>query len=167
MKGQTIIEVVVALGAGAIVLTAMTVIILTSLKNSQQSSSQSLATQYAQQGMDIARQMKDNNWTAFNSLNGNYCVASSCSEISLQGTTCGPKGASCSANIDNKFVREVTISAGSTSCRPQNYNPSTTYSKITTIVSWRDPQCTSVSNPYCHNVSLQSCVSNYNKRPAP
>lgn len=167
MKGQTIIEVVVALGAAVIILTAMILVILTSLGNSEQGTSESLATYYAEQGMELMRQMKENNWTIFSTLNGNYCMAESCTTLTNQAGSCGPKSPSCAVNVANKYIREVLISRYDASCRPPNSDSNTAYFKVATIVYWTDSKCTDATNPYCHTVKLESCLSQYGVRSAP
>lgn len=167
MKGQTIVEVMVALGAGAIILSAMSVLVLNALKNSTQSSQQSKAVGYAQEGMEIARQMKDNSWPTYSLLSGSYCIASSCTAIESSGTACGPKSSSCTANINNLYVREVTISQNYSGCQPQTPVAGVTYSKVTSKVSWSDTSCKDASNPYCHSTQLESCLSNFGGRAAP
>ncbi len=64
-KGQSLIEVVVALGVAVAVLVAITSTVLTSLYNSQFSKNQNLATLYGQQGMEIVRDLKNRSWTDF------------------------------------------------------------------------------------------------------
>ncbi|MBI5044480.1 MAG: hypothetical protein HZC02_01000 [Candidatus Levybacteria bacterium] len=167
MKGQTIVEVMVALGAGAIILAAMSVIILNSLKNSTQSSQQGKAVDFAQEGLEIARQMKNNDWGTFSTLSGSYCVASSCTAISTSGSTCGPKSSSCPVNIDNTYVREVTVTQNYSDCQPQTPVSGVTYSKVVSTVSWNDTSCKDSSNVYCHSARLETCLSNFGGRPAP
>ncbi|MBI3069818.1 MAG: hypothetical protein HYY87_00750, partial [Candidatus Levybacteria bacterium] len=54
-KGQTLIEVLLALGTAVVVLSATVVAVLSALNNAQFSKNQSLATQYAQEGMEVMR----------------------------------------------------------------------------------------------------------------
>ena len=76
-KGQTIIEVLVALGASVAIIAAVTIAVTSALSNSLYNKNQNLATQYAQQGMEIMRQMRDSDWSSFSALSGNpaqYCL---------------------------------------------------------------------------------------------
>lgn len=167
LKGQTVIETVIALGAGTVILTAMTLLVVTALNNSQQGASESGANNTAEEGMEIARQMKANNWATFSTLTGSYCVAASCSAITNQSGSCGPKSPSCPVNVNNKYIREITINRNDSSCQPPNPVPGVTYTKVATTVSWKDSKCTSATNPYCHSTKLESCLANYDSRSAP
>jgi type II secretory pathway pseudopilin PulG len=156
-KGQTLIEVVIALSAIAIVISAITVAVISSLSNAQFAKDQNLATQYAQQGTELVRVMRNDNYGLFKDLNGTYCLAKSCTTLSNDQTdnSCGPKqGQTCGQNTDI-YVREITIqqpSATQAGCNKYSY-------LINVTVSWTDHSCVSTSNPFCHNVNLVSCLS--------
>lgn len=169
MKGLTIVEVMIALGAGAVILTALTYITLTSLGNSRQGSSQALATQLAQEGMEIMRNMKENNWTGFTALQDTtYCLASTCTvPNSSSGGTCGPKVSTCGLNVSNKYVREVTVAHGVARCVPPVPVAGRIYIAVNSSVSWKDSLCTNPSDPYCHKVKVESCFANFDNRTAP
>lgn len=81
MKGQTLLEILVALGTGVVVLLALSTVVLSSLSAAQFSKNQNLATLYAQQGMEIVRSIKQTNWDSFytnyTAAGGNVGVASS------------------------------------------------------------------------------------------
>ncbi|HVZ58757.1 MAG TPA: hypothetical protein VG935_03345 [Patescibacteria group bacterium] len=167
MKGQSLVEVAVALGIGVLILTSMTLIVITSLSNSEQSTSTSGGTQYVQEGMEIMRNMRDNDWNTFLNLSsGTYCLASTCSELSSSGSSCGPMNSTCGLNVANKYSRQVIVSQADSSCRPANLAAGAIYAKVTTIVSWTDTKCLN-SSTYCHSVRADSCLSNYSSRPAP
>lgn len=166
---MTIVEVVIALGAGAIILTALTFITLTSLSNSRQGSSQAIATQLAQEGMEIMRNMKENSWTGFTALQDTtYCLASSCTALnSSSGGSCGPRVGICGLNVSGKYVREVTVSHGVARCLPPVPVAGRTYIGVSSAVSWKDSLCTNPSDPYCHKVAVESCFANFDNRTAP
>lgn len=96
-KGQTLLEVLVALGVGIFILTAMTGAILSSLANAQFSKNQNLATLYSQQGMEIVRDIRNKDWTTFATYNESYCLAK---DGSLTAGTCVDK-------IDGLFTRQL------------------------------------------------------------
>jgi hypothetical protein len=61
----------------------------------------------------------------------------------------------CGQNYGN-FVREVDIAGGSDASCEVGSVP------ITVKVFWSDGGCKSFNNTYCHNVTLNSCISNRN-----
>ena len=60
--GQTLIEVLVALAGITIIVTSLTVAVITSLNSAEFVKNQNLATQYAQQGMEVMRFMRNTNF---------------------------------------------------------------------------------------------------------
>lgn len=58
-KGQSLIEVVVALSVAAVIITALLIVVITSLRNAQLSQTQSRATKYAQEGLERVRAIRD------------------------------------------------------------------------------------------------------------
>lgn len=169
MKGQTLVEVVVALGAAILILSALTIAVVTGLHNVSQSSSQNDASQSAESGMETVQKMRDSDWTTLSSLSGTYCLADSCTSLSTTAGSCGPKTGSCGVNVDNLYVREVTLTQNASSCLTTAPTPSApvTQVKVNVAVSWRDSKCTDPSNPYCHKTNLESCLSNFYSKPAP
>lgn len=149
-KGQTLIEALVALGAAVLVLSAITVAVISALNNTQYTKNQNQATQYAQQGIEVMRQISQSSWGYFSSLNKkNYCLADGSSTL-VEAPAEG-----CGQNI-GIFVREVdVVQNDSHSCSGNEL--------ITVIVSWSDSKCDS-SSPYCHNVKFNSCLSNQNSQ---
>lgn len=145
-KGQSLIEAVVALGAAVFIISAIAVVVITSVNNSDFSKYQNLATQYSQQGMEILKQQSQSDWSTFSGLSGTYCLN--------QGSTTLTNffGTICAKNINNFFVRQVVIDQGSLSC-----NSST---KVSVSVYWSDGKCP--INTYCHDVTLDSCLTNIN-----
>lgn len=159
-KGQTLIEALVALGAAVLVLSAITVAVISALNNTQYTKNQNLATQYAQQGIEIMRQINQSSWETFSSYNARrYCLAQGdtfpCPLGSATGSCSQSSQTSCGQNY-GIFVREVDIAQGSeASCSDESIG-------VTVIVSWSDGKCTDPGNVYCHNVKLNSCLSNLN-----
>ncbi len=158
-NGQTLIEALVALGAAVLVLSAITVAVVSALNNVQYTKNQNLATQYSQQGIEIMRQISESSWTSFSAYNaGRYCLAqgdtSPCPLGSSIGSCSLSSAISCGQNY-GIFVREVDIAQGSqASCSDGSIG-------VTVIVSWSDSKC-DLSSPYCHDVRLNSCLSNHN-----
>lgn len=144
--GQTLIEVLVALGAAIAVLFGITIAVLSSLNNAKFTQNQNLANKYAAQGMEIVRQLRDSSSSGlFQYQNIYYCLGQ-------QDENPTKKGLECGQNV-GVFVREVKLEQNSSSCGGTGV-------LSTILVSWSDSACTSVSNSYCHQVKLISCFSN-------
>ena len=134
-RGQTLLEVLVALSVGILVLTAMTGAVLSSLANAQFSKNQNLATLYAQQGMENMRDLRNKNWTSFSGYDGFYCLAK---DGSLTA------GSSCSGNIDGFFARQIMFE-----------NLAVDKRRITVTVSFTDSKVN-------HQSQLISVFTNWN-----
>lgn len=167
MKGQSLLEVLAALGAGVIVLTAITVAVITSLSNAQFSKNQNIATQYAQEGMELLRKMRDSDWAAFSSLSsGSYCLDKGDTFLdnadrkntALAGCSRTVLVSPEPVNVSPIFARQVDIVTEASSACGSNR-------KATVLVSWASGKCT--SGAFCHTVSLVSCFSNYYVAPTP
>jgi type II secretory pathway pseudopilin PulG len=83
--GQSLVEVVAALGVVGIVLLGLMALATYSLRNINFARNQALATQYAQEGMEMIRQSRDNSPSAF--------FASDCSRDS--------------ETVGSNFIREI------------------------------------------------------------
>lgn len=60
-NGQSLVEVVIALGIAVIIVIAFTNATITSVRNSQYSKNQNLATKYAQESIELIRAIRDQN----------------------------------------------------------------------------------------------------------
>lgn len=75
-SGQTLLEALIALATAVVVITAMAVMVLTSLNNAQFSKNQNQATQYAQQGMEFLKNLAQSDWASFAAKTDvNYCLS--------------------------------------------------------------------------------------------
>lgn len=163
--GQTLLEVLAALGAAVLVVGAITASVIAALSNTQFSKSQNIATQYAQQGMELVRQIRDNDWTGFQNLRTDrtYCLNQGTTElIEKTSTFC--------ALIDLVFTREVVLERPSPNCAPPTPPPPAPVplpnaTKTTVRVAWSDSKCT--QRNFCHEVKLISCLLDYTVVPAP
>ena len=151
--GQSLIEALIALSAAVAVISAISIAVIVSLNNVDFSKNQNLAAQYAQQGMEILNQQSTSDWPLFSSYAGTYCLPQGVTIPQDAGTGCNR------ANINNFFVRQLTISQGSANCSGA--------AQVNVSVSWGDGKCTSVLNPFCHNVTLNSCLANIDAKQAP
>lgn len=142
--GQTLIEVLAAFGVAVVLVAAIAIAIVSALSNAQFSKNQNLATQYAQQGMETIRRMRNNDFAAFDTLSSSYC-------LDKDSTT--PSREPCKF-IDNIFIREVKIRTTLSSCLDAT--------EVTVSTSWSDSKCTDPTNLYCHSAKFVSCLSNVN-----
>jgi type II secretory pathway pseudopilin PulG len=154
MKGQTLIEMVVALGIACIIIIAITAAVISALSGVQFSKNQNLATQYAQEGMEFMHQLRDADYAAFvaKSRNDAYCLGSD-RALGADLNTCKT-----TPNIGTSLIRTVVI---------KDRDCDNNLTKVSVSVSWRDGKCTDPTKPYCHASSLVQCFSNYNKKAAP
>jgi len=163
-SGQTLIEIILALSVVVLIITGITFAVTSSIKNATFSKNQNLATQYAQQGMEIVRAIRDRSWTAFFSLaDVNYCLSKDSQELTVRpGSYCTSDGTKAGTPNVGIFVREIRIQPSNPNCSPGGANV-----KATVSVAWEDSKCTSPANPFCHKVQLVSCFTNTNVVPIP
>ena len=146
MKGQTLIEVLAALSILAVIAASMTSVIASSLNNSIFSKNKTLATKYAQEGMESIHELRNNDYAQFTTYSGAYCM----STIPASLTSRPPAGCS-TPNVAN-FIRTVTITQSGCAVNT---------AKVTVMVSWSDGKC-AAATPYCHTESHDSCLSTIN-----
>jgi Tfp pilus assembly protein PilV len=149
MKGQSLVESVLALGVISVVLTSIAVLLVSSLSNAGQGKDQSLATQHAQQGVELLRKIRNDNYRAFRSYSGTYCLGEGVSALGTPSTCNNP-------NIDT-FIRSAEIE--------QSPGCGANISKITVKVAWTDGKCS--TGTYCHVSELISCLSTVSPIKAP
>lgn len=104
-RGQTLAEVVVAIGVVVLLVTGLVVGTSVTLKASQYGKARSQAVQYAQEAIEIARNVRDSGWTTFAAYGGVSPVFW-CLDKSGVWTAMSD---SCSPNIDNFYTRQVTV----------------------------------------------------------
>lgn len=143
-RGQTLVEVAIALSVMLIALTAISLAIITSLSNSQFIKNQSIAKQYAQQGMETVRTIRNNNLTQFNSYDGSECMGND-NTISVDSGNCG------GVNLAGSFIRQVQFTKGSSDCSSGTL--------VSVTVSWSSSKCdpSSPVSRFCHKSQLISC----------
>lgn len=156
-SGQSLVEVLVSLSIATLVLSAITVGVVYSLRNAQFSKNQNLASQYASQGMEIIRQIRDDKST-LSDYSGDYCLGQDSKipvfkEIDC-GQNVGPKDIGPTPSSVYIYTREVKIEQPPIG---ECGSEATTY-KVTVKVSWWDNVCGDTSN-FCHKVNLVSCLS--------
>ena len=102
VRGQSLFEVVFAVGIAALILVGITSLSATSVRNSSFSKNNAGATKYAQEASEWLREQRDTNWNSF------YAQASGSTKN--LGTLSWPPGGSCNIPPDNFFCRKVTLS---------------------------------------------------------
>ena len=142
MKGQTLIELLIGLTITIVIISAITIVAISSLGNTRSSNNQTQATRHAGEGMEIIRMIRNTNYAGFRSYNGTYCLTEG-------QTTLGARVSSCTVvNIDNTFIRSALIQPNACGVN---------LSRATVTVSWTDKTCQ--SGAFCHASRLVSCFS--------
>ena len=149
-RGQSLVEVLAALGIIAIVVSAAAGIIITSLNNVQSSKNKTLSTKYAQEGLEAVRELRNKNYTQFRNYSGIYCLNSVPAVLNLRSSSCT------TPNVAN-FLRVVEVEQDGCAIN---------VAKVTASASWSDGKCPA-SNPYCHISSHSTCLSTINQVLAP
>lgn len=171
-RGQGLVEALIALGAAVIIISAITIAVVTSVHNSHYSRYQNLATNYAQQGMELVKQQSQLDWSDTATYAGTLCLSQGATDLPpLTSTACND------INMGNMFVRQIDVQKVSPSlscdnfsspcciigtpvdCGASNANAKLCSSRVTATVKWTDSKCTSAAN-FCHNVKLDSCLQN-------
>ncbi len=171
-SGQTLIEVLISLVVAGTIVTAITFSVISSLKNSQYAKNQTSATEYAQQGIEIVKNVRDQNYGTFTSLGGvsggTYCLADSCTSISSNvNDPCGPPASKCNLNVplpSPTFIRQVFIQQQAANCTGPSLGTQAG-ALVNVTVSWTDAQCAGSS--YCHQVNNETCLTNYGQIVSP
>ena len=152
-KGQGLVEALIALGAAVIIISAITVAVITAVHNSDFAKYQNLATNYAEQGIQIVQQKSQLDWTdtATYSGTGVWCLPQGTTDFYSHVTDsyCASKG----VNVQNKFFRQLELKSSS-SC--------STNIQVEVTVKWTDSKCSGISD-LCHNVILYSCIADINR----
>ena len=151
-RGQVLLEALIALGVATIVIAAITMAVVSSLSSAESAKSLNLATHYAQEGLELSRKQSQEDWATFSSMMPDithqniYCLGD---EKKLRST-----GASktCEKNVGGVFNRVIIVSQNNYSC------PNAI--QIESIVGWSDGKCTSSTDPFCHKITLTSCLAN-------
>jgi len=154
IKGQVLIEVLVALSASVLVLGAITVAVVTSLNSAQLAKNQTLATQYAQDAIEQVKELSETDWATFNKKGGSNCLQAT-GELQPEADE---EGGVCPLDENNFFKREIIIYPPNPN---NNDNKCQSSDEVEVKVSWTDNKCQATS--FCHNVDLKTCLGNLNE----
>lgn len=153
-KGQTLIEVVVALSVVLLILAAIAVAVTTSISNSTYLKNHNLASKHAQDGIEYIRHRYENQ--------ENFFEAFPSSSRYFMGEDNDIGQGFFEPNIDSQFVREVRFETG-IECDDR---PNTAQElRVTVDVYWSSGKCAKgLSNPtledrYCHKSELVTCFT--------
>lgn len=123
-RGQTLAEIVVALGIVLILVTGLIVGGTSAVRTSDQGRMRSKAIQYAQEGIELTRKLRDESWTTFQARSGLWCLDGSGVWTQAVGV--------CPVNINSTFTRGVTFA----------WNAAALRMEITMTVTWQDGSAT-------------------------
>lgn len=164
-KGQTLIEALVALGVAGIVISAITIVLNSSLGNAQFSKDQNQATHYAEEGMEYMRKIRNQDWTNYSETfpppDANQTVTVKCLNKKLEFSNPLSGSNSCDQqNVDN-FIRTVRVEENSCACG-SNQNDSKNIRRVTVSVAWSDSKCIiPTPTPACKPNGIEStCTEN-------
>lgn len=138
--GQSLFEVVIAVGISALIITGVVVAALNSIQNSAYAKNKSVASNYVQETMDWLRKVRDVETQAFKSKavpNGVYCMATLPSSVNgwpTIRTVCPTTDPIPNTN----FIRSVEF-LECTGCPPEIVD---TVIRVKTTVSWQDSKGT-------------------------
>lgn len=159
--GQTIIEAVVALSALLLTLSGISIAIVTSVNNTTFIKNQNQANKFAQQGIEVFRNLQANNSTitlvgaptpqqTFSQLaTGVYCLGDS-STVLVRGP--------CTVNLLGTFIRQVDIDTAASACTLTGGGNQTS---VTVTVRWSSQKCGSgtTDQRFCHTSVMTTCLS--------
>lgn len=134
-SGQSLFEVIVGLGITALILVGAMSLSTASVRNSDFARNDSVATKFAQEGIEYVREQRDTNWPSF------YGQATG-SPKNL-GNLSWPPGGTCNIPSATIFCRTVTLSQVTSATVD-----------VLVIVSWSDGQGT-------HNVRSATTFTNW------
>jgi Tfp pilus assembly protein PilV len=119
-RGQSLAEIVVTIGIVALLVTGVVAATTTSLRNNQAGRVRSLAVQFAQEGIELTRELRGAGWSDFQVYSGLWC-------LDKNGIWTQAVG-SCAPNIDGTFTRSVTFTWNATDERME----------VAVTVAWND-----------------------------
>lgn len=137
-SGQSLFEVVIAVGLSALILSAVASLSAGTVRNSGFTRNNAIATKYAQEALEWLRSQRDADWTNLSNNIGNKCLNTS----PPTGLTNPP----CSQILTTVFSRQITLALVDVA------DPDKIDAEV--IVSWTDAQGT-------HEVKSQTRFTNW------
>lgn len=158
-KGQTLLEVMVALSIASLIVSAIVVSIINALNNEQFGVNQNQATQLAQEGVDLFRNLSQSDWSSFVGYGNSDGTPRSWCLPQVNPTPAVKPAGGCSRNAGNNniFIREVKIELNS--CITPTPGITNISGRITSTVKWADGKCIGTGDTqYCHQTQVVSCM---------
>ena len=160
------IEAIIALAVVIVIITAVVVVVTSSLSGSSSNTHRDKATAYAQEGIEVLRDIKTADFTLFTTTypSGSYCLAEIVNSPTIQaGDQCDGDG---EYNILGSFIRRIYINHSGIDGRVSpNVAKCDSGSFAASTVLWTDSKCIS-GNINCHDVEISTCFKNLNSLPA-
>lgn len=149
-QGQTIIEAVVALATLMIIITAIAVVMMNGLYNSQFIKSQNEANKYAQEAIEVVRNTQKNDLKTFKS----YIDAAVLFCLNDQGTIYSTGCTADTVNTAGTYARTIEFSPNASEC----LNATTSADlQVTVDVKWSSTKCPA-NDTFCHESKLVTCM---------
>lgn len=106
-RGQTLLELILALGVIAVVLTGLVSAVTTSLRYGQSSQYRSRGVKYAQEGLELARKLRDSNsWETFFTYSGAGTMSWCLNDVGIWTQS---DGSGCPMASGSMFWRTITF----------------------------------------------------------
>ncbi len=136
-SGQILLEVSVMLGVVLLLVTGLVAATTATLKKGRLAQDRSIATKYAQEGMEMTRLFRNKGWSDFRKLNDVACQNDEgtclwCLNANGDWSVLQPVTNECSNNIDNRYSRLVFFDWKS------DPDPNKEHMHVTVIVAWQD-----------------------------
>jgi type II secretory pathway pseudopilin PulG len=117
-SGQTLVEIIVVVGVVVLLVTGLVIGTTSSLRIGEAGKIRSQAVKLAQEGIELARTVRDTQWSSFAAMNGAYCLG--------ETNVWTPATGICAVNIGTTFTRTVDFAF---------VDPRMT---VTATVTWQD-----------------------------
>ncbi len=154
-RGEILIEALLGLVITSIIITGLVVALSSSVSNSTFSTNQSQATLIAKEGLDLVKNIKEDDYLSVSSLETGYYYLNSfrvlapgcCQNVIVDGITFSRQF----------YINSVGLDQRKTPVK-QACNNSEASVFAASIVSWSDSKC-SPSGTKCHKIELDSCFA--------
>lgn len=101
-SGQTLVEIIVVVGVVVLLVTGLVIGTTASVRIGEAGKTRSKAVKYAQEGIELARTIRDTQWLTFVAMSGTYCL----DDANVWAEATG----ACAVNINSLFARSVDFS---------------------------------------------------------
>jgi len=130
--GQSLIEAIVATGVVVVLATGLIAVTISQLRVGQMSKNRMQGLQYAKEGMEVVRILKDTGWDKIPTTSKKYCLPKNAADL-------GVEKSACPYDIDNFFSRTIEFAHEDPQCSASN-----SCMKVTVTVGWKETKDRSV-----------------------